>query len=127
MKLINTLIVWLLLLAIPLQGHAVVSASLRAMSEGSASIVDTPLMAAHDPSASHHVRSGDAHAHCEKSTAVHKCSHCASCSVSAFLFPATWPTITLTPHGSERFAYVEAFATTRQPDGLERPPHSPAA
>jgi hypothetical protein len=127
MKLIKTLIVWLLLLAIPLQGHAVVSANLRAMSEGSASVIDAPLVAAHDPSASRHAGAGDAHAHCEKSTAVHKCNHCASCGVSAFLFPATWPATALTPHGSERIAYVAAFATTRLPNGLERPPHSPAA
>jgi hypothetical protein len=127
MKLIKTLIVWLLLLAIPLQGHAAVSANLRMMSPGSASINDAPVMAAHCAGGSHHADAAVAKAHCEKSAAVHKCSHCASCSVSAFLFLPEYPATALTPHGSERIAYVAAFITSRLPDGLERPPHSQAA
>jgi hypothetical protein len=127
MKFIKTLIVWLLLLAIPLQGHAVVAANFCAMSEVSASAVPTPPAPSHVAMASGHEAAMAAHANCDKAVSAHKCSNCASSGMSVFFVPATWPPAAFAPTGSERIAYVAAFATTRLPDGLERPPHSPAA
>lgn len=124
MKLIKTLIVWLLLLAIPLQGQASVAINFcSSMDIPLASIESLDIATVH-AAAAHHGAVDTNEAHCHKPASVHKCSNCTSCGMGAPGMPATWPSLAYQPLGSERIAYVAAYATTRLPDGLERPPHS---
>jgi hypothetical protein len=133
MKLFRTLIVWLLLLAIPLQGYAAVTMSLCATGTPTpvAQVIDDGDQAAHQ----HHVaQPGDAgHAiaadaqpdgsHCPSPDGTSKCSTCAACCVVA---GNTHPVVTLAtakPVGSESIPYIAIFDTAHISTGLERPPH----
>ncbi len=133
MKFFRTLIVWLLLLAIPLQGYAAVTMSLCA--------TGTPLPVAqgHDDGGQavrpHHAAQSDdtghpmvsdaqpAGNHCPSPDGTSKCSTCAACCVVA---GNTHPVLTLAtakPVGSESIPYIAIFDTAHISSGLERPPH----
>lgn len=121
MKLFKTLIVWLLLLAIPLQGHAAM------VLIASAGVPASPACAEMHGAAEPVAAAPEHKAHCEASAADHTCSNCSSCAMGAPFVPAAWPPFAYQPLGSELIAYIAAFVTSRLPDGLERPPHGLSA
>ncbi|NHZ34515.1 hypothetical protein [Massilia rubra] len=117
MKCFRTLLVWLMLLAIPLQGFAAASSALCA--------------AANAPLASHAVASMD-EGHCDKADSAApdspaKCSNCAFCCVGMAIAPAFPAPGAAPPLASELIAYAAMHVTAHIPGGLERPPHSPIA
>jgi hypothetical protein len=134
MKLIKTMLVWLLLLALPLQGQA--SAALNLCATGATPpaarshchsvMSQTEHASPHQASASSTVKAADGHCQ-DAATGIHKCSNCASCAFGAPCVPASSPPLSAKPAGAERIAYLPHHVTSRLPDGLERPPHSLAA
>ena len=134
MKLIKTLLVWLLLLALPLQGLA--ATALNICSTGA---IAPPAVPVHChvaksetmPSTPHHA-AGDtavqtADGHCQDSASPHKCSNCASCAFGAPCVPVSSLLVSAKPAGAEPIDYLPRHVTSRLPDGLERPPHPLAA
>ena len=128
MKTLKSILVWILLLALPLQGFAAVSMSMCDM--GSSMVVVADSVVANDASPAmpdgceHHDAAqapGD-----DNAPKMAKCSTCASCSVGAAITAA----MTLLPqsnsHGAERIPYVAAHDTACIYGALERPPHSVA-
>lgn len=117
MKCFRTLLVWLMLLAIPLQGFAAASSALCG--------------AAAAPAASHVAASMD-QGHCATPDqpapdTPYKCSHCAFCCVGMTIAPAFAAPAAAHPLASEPIAYAAMHVTAHIPGGLERPPHSPIA
>ncbi|WP_157778427.1 hypothetical protein [Massilia violaceinigra] len=112
---LRTLLIWLLLLAIPLQGFAAASSAL--------------CEAARVPVASQVVASMDeGHCHQPDSPASPaKCSNCAFCCVGMAIAPAFAALADARALASERIAYAAVHVTAHIPGGLERPPHSPIA
>jgi hypothetical protein len=114
---LRTLLVWLLLLAIPLQGFAAASSALCA--------------AARTPLAGQVAASMD-QGHCAEPDnaapdSAAKCSNCAFCCVGIAIAPA-WAALTgARALASEPIAYAAMHVTAHIPGGLERPPHSPIA
>lgn len=127
MKCFRTLLVWLMLLAIPLQGFAAASSAL--------------CEAATAPLASHAVASMDERHCAEPDSAAQdsaaqesaapdspvKCSSCAFCCVGMAIAPAFPAQGAAPPLASELIAYAAMHVTAHIPGGLERPPHSPIA
>lgn len=111
MKSFRTLLVWLLLLAIPLQGFAAASSLLCAA-------VDAPVT-------SHAATMAEGH--CESPASPAKCSSCAFCCVGAAIAPAFAVPAGLKPLGSELIPYAAMHVTAHIPGALERPPLSPIA
>lgn len=122
MKCFRTLLVWLMLLAIPLQGFAAASAAL--------------CDAAKAPAASH-VAGGMDGGHCAEPESAApdspapdspaKCSSCAFCCVGMAIAPAFAALASPRPLASEPIDYAAMHVTAHIPGGLERPPHSPIA
>ncbi|MCY0915254.1 hypothetical protein [Massilia antarctica] len=112
MKSFRTLLVWLLLLALPLQGFAAASSAL--------------CEAARAPVASQ-VAAGMDEGHCHKPDRPAKCSNCAFCCVGMAIAPAFAALADGRAPASEAIAYAAMHATAHIPGGLERPPHSPIA
>jgi hypothetical protein len=123
MKCFRTLLVWLMLLAIPLQGFAAASSSL--------------CEAAGAPVASHVAAASMDEGHCAepdsaapdsaKPDSTAKCSSCAFCCVGMAIAPAFAALAAAHPLASEPIAYAAMHVTAHIPGGLERPPHSPIA
>jgi hypothetical protein len=128
MKLMKTLFIWLLLLALPLQGYA--AAALNICSSGS----PPPRAQAHchvvsakaDKAVSHESASADA-GHCQDASTSHKCSNCSFCAFGAACVPTSTPPLAAKPAGAERIDYLPHYVTSRLPAGLERPPHTQSA
>lgn len=123
----RTLLVWLMLLAIPLQGFAAASSAL--------------CDAATAPLASHAAAGMDAR-HCagpdsntpdtdkaagNTADSLAKCSSCAFCCVGTAIAPPCAAAADPRPPASEPIAYAAMHVTAHIPGGLERPPHSPIA
>lgn len=110
MKTIKTLIAWLLLLSLPLQGV------------GAVSMVSCSTMSgAHSYSPP-----SDEAAHCQ-SDAQADAGDCGSggmCGITAALAPAALGAAFHRPAASGPIPYVGAYAGTVFPDVLERPPHN---
>ena len=95
-RVLQSLIVWLMLLALPLQGLA--SVGMLSCSHDAAPAAATPVHANHAVAQDEHahhaaaVQAADAHDH-----VFHpghgKCSSCASCGVGAAMAPAAGPTL----------------------------------
>jgi hypothetical protein len=133
MKLFRTLIVWLMLFAIPLQGYAAVTMSLCATGSPApvAQVIDDDDQTVHQHHAAQAADAGHAMAadaqpsdsHCPSPEGTSKCSTCAACCVVA---GNTHPVVTLAtakPVGSECIPYIAIFDTAHISTGLERPPH----
>lgn len=119
MKLLNTLLVWLLLLTIPLQGFAAVSMAL-------CDAPNAPVASAAMPDA-HAAMPGAEEEHCASPSGQVKCSSCAFCCVGAAIVPDAPRLAGLKPAASERIAYRPMHITAHIAGGLERPPHPPLA
>ncbi|NHZ90262.1 hypothetical protein F2P45_14735 [Massilia sp. CCM 8733] len=118
MKCFRTLLMWLMLLAIPLQGFAAASSAL--------------CEAATAPLASHAAAASMDEGHCDEPgsatpDSAAKCSNCAFCCVGMAIAPACPAPGTAPPLASELIAYAPMHVTAHIPGGLERPPHSPIA
>lgn len=123
MKLMKTLFVWLLLLAVPLQGHA--AATLNFCASSSAA---TARNAAHCHVAGiTHAASQDVQDVAKKKAVAgavcDKCSHCTSCTSGALSMPAFAASLSFEPPAAEPIAYLPLYSSNPQYDGLERPPH----
>jgi hypothetical protein len=134
MKLIKTLLVWLLLLALPLQGLAATAMNICSTGATAPSAVQTHCHVAKlksVPSTPHHAAGEStvqaADSHCQDSAGPHKCSNCASCAFGAPCVPVSSLLVSAKPAGAEPIDYLPHHVTSRLPDGLERPPHSLAA
>ena len=124
MKLLNTLLVWLLLLTIPLQGFAAVSMALCSTPNAP----NAPVASAAMPNAHAAMPSMDGdEEHCATPAGKVKCSSCAFCCVGAAIVPDAPRLAGLKPAASERIAYRPMHITAHIAGGLERPPHSPLA
>jgi len=116
MKLLKTLLVWLLLLTIPLQGFAAVSMAL-------CDAPNAPVASAAMPDA-HVATPGVEEEHCATPSGQVKCSSCAFCCVGAAIVADAPRFAGLKPAASERIAYRPMHITAYIAGGLERPPHS---
>lgn len=132
MTFFRTWLVWLMLLAIPLQGFAAASSLLcdapgkpvasrvgANMHEGHCAGPDSapPDSAAPDTAAPDSAAAGS----------PAKCSNCAFCCVGMAIAPAVGVAAEARPLASEPIAYAAMHVTAHIPGGLERPPHSPIA
>lgn len=121
MKALKSIFVWILLLALPLQGFAAVSSSMC----DSAAIT---VAAQHHAGASSvdgcdHHQAQQSDDDCSTG-GIAKCSTCASCSVGAAIATTFAPLPRFNSHGAERIPYVAAYDTDCKYGALERPPHS---
>ena len=122
MKFFRTWLVWLMLLAIPLQGFAAASSFLcDAASKPVASHIAANMVEGHCDTPD------DAVADDADPGSPAKCSNCASCCVGMAIAPAFAVLLEPRPLASEPIAYAAMHATAHIPGGLERPPHSPIA
>ena len=143
--LMRSLLVWLLVLALPAQGLA--AATMAFCGAGQHSVETATPAAQHSPSAQGHAATGHFAAHdhqamvpeadgqlqapadCAESHATpaakaHQCSVCATCcSVGAL--PSTVLTVPVTAPVATVFATVAASVDFVAADGLERPPRAP--
>lgn len=139
---VRTLLLWLLLAALPLQGYAAArafmpmgGAATPAMVAGQTAIHATSrhrhAAAVAQPTASDHcaMQVKADHGQCGTESAKLRCGHCASCCVGAAIaVPA--PALALAgvwPVGSEAIPYRVMHVTAHIPGGLERPPHTALA
>lgn len=126
MKALKSFLVWILLLALPLQGFAAASMS---MCETGPMTVAAPANGHHDAQVASKAMGCDHH-QAQQSTddanpgGMAKCSTCASCSVGAAIFTAFAPLAQINCHGAERIPYVAAYDTDCIHGTLERPPHT---
>lgn len=128
MKSLKSLLVWLLLLALPLQGFAAVSMSMCEMGEAKLVMAATAAMDNASPAmpegCEHHNAAPAAGE--DSGGSMAKCSTCASCSVGAAMVAALTRFPQVNSHGAERIPYVAAYDTACIYGALERPPHSVA-
>ena len=112
MKPLKTFIIWILLLALPMQGFA--AASMVACSHMTVPAVQAPAL------------DDDSHCHSVAKASTSDCSFHADCRLAAAIVLTLACVVTQHPAGSQQIAYASVYATAYFPDGLERPPH-PAA
>lgn len=132
MKFFRTWLVWLMLLAIPLQGFAAASSLLcDAASKPVASHIAANMVEGHcdtpDDAVPDSATLDDAVPDDAEPGSPAKCSNCASCCVGMAIAPAFAVLLEPRPLASEPIAYAAMHATAHIPGGLERPPHSPIA
>lgn len=124
MKHFKTLLVWLMLLALPLQGYA--AASMALCKSG---MPAQPPAHVHDAGAAGHhahapVQAQAAGEHCASPSDMSKCSTCATCCAGAIMAPAVHQLALARPAGSQPIPYVSMHVTSHVPCALERPPHT---
>lgn len=127
MKSLKSLVVWLLLLALPLQGFAAVSMSLcnkGGMSMGAVStVVSSSAQAEMAPAMPAGCEHHDAAPAADESAGSQaKCSTCAAGSVGAAIVAALPSLPQFNAHDAGRIAYVAAHDTACIYGALERPP-----
>ncbi|MBZ2209747.1 hypothetical protein [Massilia soli] len=125
MKTLKSILAWLLLLALPLQGFAAVSMSMCEMGAPAAA-ASAPAAHASPPmpeGCEHHAAAvaGD-----DSAGGMVKCSTCAKCSVGAAIVAALPLLPQVNSHSTERIPYIAAHDTACIYGALERPPHSVA-
>lgn len=128
MKSLKSILVWILLLALPLQGFAAVSMSMCDVGRMTVTVaadavsgddfMGGPVGCEHHKAAQ---ASGD-----DPPGSMAKCSTCASCSVGAAIVTVLPALARFNSHGAERIPYVAAFDTACIYGALERPPHTVA-
>lgn len=126
MKALKLIFVWILLLALPLQGFAAVSLSMcdsGPMTVASASGEHHGGAGASDAMACDH-HGGQQPADEASPGGMAKCSTCAACPVGAAIVTAFAPVAQFNSHGAERIPYVGAYDTDCIYGALERPPHT---
>jgi hypothetical protein len=131
MKAIKTFFVWILLLALPLQGFAAVATSVcrpGAALAAAASAKNDHGVAHSDAAANcgHHQSAPPVQddKNCDSASDATTCSACAACSVGASIAAAFAPLPAFNAHGAESIPYVAAHDTGCIYGALERPPHT---
>ncbi|MBA5637712.1 hypothetical protein H3H37_11660 [Duganella sp. LX20W] len=139
---VRTMLLWLLLAALPLQGYAAVCTSMAM----AGTMAPAQTMAQHQPAtaAVQHMTvehcamlaksASDAkfkscHGHAGADASQSKCGNCAACCVGAAIALPV-PALALAesrPAGSEAIPYRLRHVTAHIPAGPERPPHSAPA
>lgn len=134
MKALKSFLVWILLIALPLQGFAAVSMSMCAPGQAVLAAAAAKAQAGHgDVMAGSAADCGGHHATpppadpcdgCDPASDGGKCSTCATCSVGAPIMAAfaTLPQINF--HSAGPIPYFPAHATACIYGALERPPHT---
>ena len=109
MKPIKTFLIWILLLALPMQGFA--AASMLACSHMSAPVAQAASL--------------DTVPHCQSDAqaGAGDCGVHAECRLAAAIAADFACVLARHPTGSHQIPYVGVYATAYYPDGLERPPH----
>lgn len=124
MKALKSFFVWILLLALPLQGFAAASMSMCEPGPMKVAVADGhhggPGMSGAMGCDHHKAQQPDD----AKTGGMAKCSTCASCSVGAAIFTPLAPLGQFNSHGAERIPYVAAYDTGCIYGTLERPPHT---
>lgn len=128
MKSLKTIFVWILLLALPLQGFAAVSMSMcdsgtMKVAAAATAVADDATSGMTDGCDHHDAKQAPDD---DKPGSMAKCSTCASCSVGAAIVTALTPLPQINCHGAERIPYVAAHDTACIIGALERPPHTVA-
>ncbi|NML60209.1 hypothetical protein HHL21_03725 [Massilia sp. RP-1-19] len=128
MKSLKSIFVWILLLALPLQGFAAVSMFM--CDSGAAKVVAAATAVADDaasgmPAGCEHHKAKQAPGD-DKPGSLAKCGTCASCPVGAAIVTVLIPLPQINSHGAERIPYVAAYDTACIVGALERPPHTVA-
>lgn len=127
MTFFRTWLVWLMLLAIPLQGFAAASSLLcEAPGKPVASHVGANMHEGHCAGLDS-TPPDDAKPDSTAAGSPAKCSNCAFCCVGMAIAPAFGVAAEARPLASEAIAYAAMHVTAHIPGGLERPPHSPIA
>lgn len=128
MKTLKSILVWLLLIALPIQGFAAVSMSMCDMGEAKLVAAAPAVAVAPSPAMPEGCEHHDAAAvpGDDSGGSMAKCSTCASCSVGAAMVAALPRFPQVNAHGAERIPYVAAYDTACIYGALERPPHSVA-
>lgn len=133
MKALKTFFVWILLIALPIQGFAAVSMSMCEPGKSALAAVAVTDQDDHGAAASglagdcgHHqaTASADTPNDCDNPSDAAKCSACAACSVGAFITVAFATLPAFQTHGAESIPYVAAHDTACIYGALERPPHT---
>lgn len=133
MKALKIFFVWILLIALPLQGFAAVSMSLcesdkPAMAAAAGADQDHHGAAAASLAADcgHHqaLPPADTASDCDTPSDSAKCSACAACSVGASITASFATLPACNTHGAEEIPYVGAHDTACIYGALERPPHT---
>jgi hypothetical protein len=119
----HTILIWLMLLAVPVQGFAAASM-----------LLCEPIVVSHSGSSlpHHHdqtqISQGSEHAHDHQHTGNHhtadKCGACAACCIAVAM---TAPASAVLPQmhiDSERIAALDAFPSSVVPDYPDRPPQA---
>lgn len=134
---LKTLLLWLLLAALPLQGYAAVS---MFMCHAGPTMPATITAAPHQHAAgkAHHraataaqkspdgrcaMHAGSGQSPCKTDAGNTKCSSCAACCVGLAITVPVSALASVRPLGSEAIPYRVMHVTAHVPGGLERPPH----
>ncbi|MBA5687590.1 hypothetical protein [Rugamonas apoptosis] len=133
MNLVKSLLLWLLLAALPLQGYAAASTFMAntMQDEKAPARMAAPC---HHAAASQQLtppghcamqtQTQTHHAHCGAGAHQAKCGNCAACCVGAAIALPALALADVWPVGSEAIAYRVRHVTAHIPGGLERPPHT---
>jgi hypothetical protein len=131
MKALKSFLVWILLIALPIQGFAAVSMS---MCEPGKAALAAKAQAGHSeasssamPDCEHHRAAAppaDTPGDCDGSPDTGKCSACAACSVGVSIAASFASFPQFNTHSAGPIPYVAAYATACTYGALERPPHS---
>jgi hypothetical protein len=133
MKALKTFFVWILLIALPLQGFAAVSMSMCEPDKAALVAAAVTDHGDHGAAASglaadcgHHqaTLAADTASDCDSPSDAAKCSACAACSVGASITAAFATLPAFNTHGAEAIPYVAAHDTACIYGALERPPHT---
>jgi hypothetical protein len=128
--LLRSLVVWLLLLAVPYQGYASATMMLCAASAQATAVAAPHTMSmpagAHDHTAMMAAQAHDGHAHDGDAKSAHthnamKCGGSACCAAVAPVL-AHAVTVPMLPSSSAAVSFYSAFLPAVHPDHPERPP-----
>ena len=112
---LKTLILLLVVAALPLRGNAGVAAELCAAHHGGAQAAHA---AEHDHDSAHEQGGHDG----DHPSSASVCSHCAACSVGASLAPDSARPVAVFHAGADRIPFFGARTSGHVPEHLDRPP-----
>ena len=114
-SILKSLILLLMVAALPLRGYAALAAELCATHHGGSQSVHS---AEHDHHDGHAPDGHDG----DHPLSASVCSHCASCSVGASLAPDVARRMAILPRGADRIPFFGVRTPGFVPDHLDRPP-----
>jgi hypothetical protein len=132
-KIFHSLMIWLMLLAVPLQGFAAASMlSCESILSAVNSSANSGTAGKADSHTHHHSAMAEHQDHAEHGSATHhdggtlhadaKCGFCAACCVGATMSPSSIVALELKPTVADWLFSVSNFPISTVPASLERPP-----